>query len=249
MRWRDLLLGVLIVLLLWQIAAWLVDNPILPPPLPVLATFWDELIHGDLALHFAVSVWRVMASLVLALLLAVPAGLALGQSRRLNALFAPLIYIGYPIPKVVLLPIFLLLLGIGDLSKIALITTILFFQILVVVRDEASAIRPELVASVRSLGAGRMALFRYVYAPASVPAILTALRLSVGTAVAVLFLAESIATTSGLGYYIMIESWSRVAYKQMYAGVIAMSIMGLALYYLADWLERRLAPWLFLDKN
>lgn len=246
MRWRDLLIGILIVLALWQLLAWALANPILPPPLPVLATFVDELINGELARHFAVSVWRVMASLALALALAVPAGLALGQSPRLNAFFAPLIYIGYPIPKVVLLPVFLLLLGIGDVSKIALIATILFFQILVVVRDEAGAIRPELVASVRSLGAGRRALFRFVYAPASVPAILTALRLSVGTAVAVLFLAESIATTSGLGYYIMIESWSRVAYEEMYAGVIAMSILGLALYYLADWLERRLAPWLFL---
>jgi len=246
MRWRQLLIGILLVLMMWQILAWLLDNPVLPPPLPVLVTFADELINGNLGKHFLVSLWRVAASLFLALLLAVPVGLALGQSQRLNAFFAPLIYIGYPIPKVVLLPIFLLLLGIGDLSKIALITTILFFQILVVVRDEASAIRPELVASVRSLGAGRMALFRFVYAPASTPAILTALRLSVGTAVAVLFLAESIATTSGLGYYIMIESWSRVAYKEMYAGVIAMSILGLSLYYLADWLERRLAPWLFL---
>ena len=91
-----------------------------------------------------------------------------------------------------------------------------------------------------------MALFRFVYMPASLPAILTALRLSIGTAVAVLFLAESFATTSGLGYYILVQSWGRVAYQEMYAGVLAMSLMGVALYYLTDWLERRLAPWRFL---
>ena len=146
-----------------------------------------------------------------------------------------------------LLPVFLLLLGIGNTSKIALIALILFFQILVVVRDTASAIQPELLWSVRSLGAGRLALLRYVYVPASVPAMLTALRLSIGIAVSVLFLAESFATTDGLGYYIMVESWSRVAYTDMYAGVVAMSLLGLALYYLADWLERWLAPWRFLD--
>ena len=247
MKWRQLLFGLLSILLLWQVAAWLIHNPILPPPARVLATFVDELANGDLARHFAVSTWRVLASIAIALVLAVPAGLVLGQSRRLNRLFAPLIYIAYPIPKVVLLPILLLLLGVGNLSKIALITLILFFQILVVVRDEAGNIRPELVTSVRSLGAGRIALFRFVYAPASIPAVLTALRLSVGTAIAVLFFAESFATTSGLGYYILIQSWGRVAYPEMYAGVVAMSILGLTLYYMTDWLEQRLAPWKFAD--
>jgi ABC-type nitrate/sulfonate/bicarbonate transport system permease component len=117
----------------------------------------------------------------------------------MNKLFSPLIYLLYPIPKVVFLPILLLFFGIGDLSKIAIIFLILFFQILVLVRDQAAAIRPELIQSVRSLGAGRRALFRFVYLPASLPAILTALRQSVGTAVAVLYIAELFATQKGLG--------------------------------------------------
>jgi NitT/TauT family transport system permease protein len=242
-----LLFGVISILLLWQLAAWLLRNPILPPPLAVLATFGDELVNGSLARHTAVSAWRILASIAVALVLAVPAGLVLGQSPRLDRLCAPLIYLAYPIPKVVLLPIFLLLLGTGNLSKIALIALILFFQILVVVRDEARDIRPELLASVRSLGAGRIALFRFVYAPASIPGVLTALRVSVGTAIAVLFFAESFATTAGLGYYILIQSWGRVAYKEMYAGVVAMSILGLTLYYLTDWLEQRLAPWKYIQ--
>lgn len=247
MKWRQLVFGLVVTLLLWHIAAWLIDNPIFPAPAPVLQTFIEEMLAGDLRRHFIISVMRVLASVGLALALGVPAGLVLGQYPALDRLFAPLVYIAYPIPKVVLLPVFLLLLGIGNTSKIALITVILFFQVLVVVRDDASAIRPELTMSVRSLGAGRLALLRFVYLPASLPAVLTALRLSIGTAVAVLFLAESFATTSGLGYYIMIENWSRVAYKEMYAGVVAMGLLGLSLYYLADWLERRLAPWLFIE--
>ncbi len=91
-------------------------------------------------------------------------------------------------------PIILLFLGVGDLSKIVIIFLILFFQILVLVRDEAAALRSELIASVYSLGAGRRALFRFVYLPASIPAILTALRQSVGTAVAVLYITELFAT-------------------------------------------------------
>jgi NitT/TauT family transport system permease protein len=248
MRWRQILFGLILTLLLWQLAAWALQRSILPPPGPVLVVLGQELVSGELGRHFLVSTGRVVASILLSLILAVPAGLALGQSRTLSRIFSPLVYIAYPMPKVVLMPIFLLLLGIGDASKIALITVILFFQILVVVRDEALAIRPELLMSLRSLGAGRLALLRFVYIPAVLPAMLTSLRLSVGTAVAVLFLAESFATTDGLGYFIMVESWSRVAYVQMYAGVVAMSLLGLALYYLTDWIERRLAPWLFLDQ-
>jgi NitT/TauT family transport system permease protein len=167
----------------------------------------------------------------------------LGQTPVLNRLFSPLIYIAHPIPKIVFLPIILILLGAGDTSKIFIIGIILFFQILVVVRDEAAQLRPELILSVRSIGAGRRALFRFVYFPATIPAVLTALRISVGTAVAVLFFAESFATTSGLGYYILVESWGVLRYPQMYAGVLAMSLLGLILYFFIDTLDRRLAPW------
>jgi ABC-type nitrate/sulfonate/bicarbonate transport system permease component len=176
----------------------------------------------------------------------VPVGLILGQSQRLNRIFSPVVYIVYPIPKIVFLPIILLFLGIGNASKVFIIFLILFFQVLVVVRDQASTLRPELIYSVRSLGAGRRALFRFVYVPATIPAALTALRISVGTAIAVLFFAESFATTSGLGYYIIVESWGRLAYPEMYAGVVAMSVLGLLLYFLIDRLERWLAPWMFV---
>jgi ABC-type nitrate/sulfonate/bicarbonate transport system permease component len=246
MRKRDLFLAGLATLLVWQAAAMLLRLDILPTPAQVLVTFVEQLPRG-LGRHFAVSGARVVASLGLAVLLATPAGLVLGQSARLNRIFSPFVYVVYPIPKIVFLPIVLLWLGIGDASKIFIIFLILFFQVLVVVRDEASGLRPELIASVRSLGAGRRALFRYVYLPATIPAMLTALRVSVGTAVAVLFFAESFATTSGLGYYIFLETWTRMAYREMYAGVVAMSLLGLGLYYLIDRMERRWVRWMFVS--
>jgi NitT/TauT family transport system permease protein len=169
----------------------------------------------------------------------------LGQSKSLNRFFAPIIYLLYPIPKGVLLPIVVLFLGIGDVSKIFMIFLILFFQILVLVRDQAGGLRPELIQSVRSLGAGRKALFRYVFLPASIPAILTALRQSVGTAVAVLYVAELFATQKGLGYYIYLKGSTQFDYPAMYAGVVAMSVLGFGLYFVVDWLERKLCPWQF----
>ena len=242
MKRRDLLYAVLVLLVLWQLAAWALNKPILPSPLLVGIAFVEEL-RGDLPEHFLVSLWRVVASTFLAIALAAPAGLVLGQSKKLNSLFSPLIYLLYPIPKVVFVPVVLLLLGIGDLPKIVIIFLILFFQVLVLVRDQAAALRPELIQSVRSLGAGRRALFRFVYLPASLPAVLTALRQSVGTAVAVLYVAELFATQKGLGYYIYLNGSTLFNYPAMYAGIVAMSLLGLGLYFTVDWLERRLCPW------
>lgn len=219
-----------------------IDRPILPTPITVGRVFIQELSQG-LVSHFFASLWRVLVSTALAIALAVPLGLVLGQSKRLNSIISPVVYLLYPIPKVVLVPIVLLLLGISDLPKIVIIFLILFFQILVLVRDQAAALRPELILSVRSLGAGRRALYRFVYMPASVPAILTALRQSVGTAVAVLYIAELFATQRGLGYYIYLNGSTLFNYPAMYAGVVAMSLLGLGLYFGVDWLEKRFCTW------
>lgn len=243
MRKRDLFLATAALLLIWQLASMIIDKPILPPPWDVVRAFALALPQ-DLGKHILVSAWRVVASIAIAIAFAVPAGLGLGLSPTASRLAAPVIYLLYPIPKIVFLPIILLLLGIGNLSKIFVISLILFFQMLVVVRDEAANIRPELVASVRSLGAGRRALFTYVYFPACLPAVLTSLRVSIGTAIAVLFFAESFATTTGLGYYIIVETWGRLDYAEMYAGVIAMSLLGLALYFAVDNIQQRMCPWL-----
>lgn len=243
MKPRHTFLSILALVVVWFLVAWLVNQPLLPDPWLVLQTLFSETLSGDLPEHFLASLWRVTAGMALSILLAAPAGLVLGQYRRVNQFFAPLIYILYPIPKVVFVPIVMLFLGIGDLSKIVIIFLILFFQILVLVRDQAASLRPELIQSVRSLGAGRRALFRFVYLPASLPAILTALRQSIGTAVAVLYITELFATQKGLGYYIYYSGSTLLNYPAMYAGVVAMSLLGLGLYFAVDGLEHWLAPW------
>ena len=242
MRWRDLGLGALTTLIIWQLLAWVIDRPVFPDTWSVLAVFCQN-IFGPLGCHLLISAWRVTAAILLSVVTAAPLGLGLGQIRALDRLFAPLIYIVHPIPKIVFLPVILVLFGSGNASKIFMISLILFFQILVVVRDAAADLRPELILSVRSIGAGRRALYRYVYLPAAIPAVLTALRVSVGTAVAVLFIAESFATTSGLGYYIIVEAWGALRYPEMFSGVLAMSALGLALYFAIDRLDHRFCPW------
>ena len=205
LKFSDAVLGLLMFLFFWQVLAWVVRRPIMPSPVVVLPLFFTS-IFGELGLHLLASAGRVLAAIGVAVVTAVPVGLGLGQVPKLDRIFSPLIAIVYPIPKIVFLPVIYVLMGITDVSKIFLIALIIFFQILVVVRDEAANLHPELILSVRSLGAGRRALFRYVYFPASLPAVLTALRVSTATAIAVLFIAEQSLTTYGLGYFIVVET-------------------------------------------
>lgn len=231
---------------LWQLLALLVNQPILPSPLEVVPLFLNNMT-GELGLHFLASTARVLAAVCLATLFAAPLGLALGQMPGLDRVFGPLIAIIYPIPKIIFLPVIYVLLGISDFSKITLIAIIIFFQILVVVRDEASSLKKELILSVKSLGAGRRALFKYVYLPASIPAVLTALRISVGTAVAVLFIAEQSLTSYGLGYYIVIETYQVLLYPEMYTGIMGMGLLGVLLYFAIYSIELKVSKHLFIQ--
>ena len=239
LKFSDAVLGLLMFLFFWQVLAWVVHRPIMPSPVVVLPLFVTS-IFGELGLHLLASTGRVLAAIGIAVITAVPVGLGLGQIPKLDRIFSPLIAIVYPIPKIVFLPVIYVLMGITDVSKIFLIALIIFFQILVVVRDEAANLHPELILSVRSLGAGRRALFRYVYFPASLPAVLTALRVSTATAIAVLFIAEQSLTTYGLGYFIVVETYQVLRYPQMYTGILAMSLLGLSLYFIFNNLELRI---------
>ena len=235
----DSVIGLLMFLFFWQVLAWIIRRPIMPSPVVVLPLFFTS-IFGELGLHLLASTGRVLAAIGFSVITAVPIGLGLGQIPKLDRIFAPLIAIVYPIPKIVFLPVIYVLMGITDVSKIFLIALIIFFQILVVVRDEAANLHPELILSVRSLGAGRRALFRYVYFPASLPVVLTALRISAATAIAVLFIVEQSLTTYGLGYYIVVETYQVLRYPEMYTGILAMSLLGLGLYFVIYNLEIRI---------
>jgi taurine transport system permease protein len=244
---KPILLSLLVLLVVWTIASLLVNRPLLPPPWSVIYTFFVDL-HGGLGWHILVSGWRILISMLFATAIGVPLGLWLGQNRSWDKFIYPLVYTTYPIPKIVLLPVIILLLGIGDVSKIFLISLILVFQVLVIVRDASRNIPSEYVLSLRSLGANKSQILRYVYLPACLPATLTALRLNVAIAVAVLYLTESFATNSGLGFYIM-DTWQRLAYTRMYAGVLAMSLIGALAFIILSAIENRLCRWTQVGKQ
>ncbi len=237
---RGYLISLILLLLAWKILSIVFRHPALPQPETVLLSL---LASADrLAFHTAVSLLRVVYALLLSFSLAFPLGI-LSREDNVNRIVSPFLYLLYPIPHIVLLPLYILLFGIGDLSKVALIATILFFQIAVTTRDAARQVSEYYVYSIRSLGASKFDIYRHVIVPASMPRIITALRISVGTAIAVLFFAESFATTAGLGYVIM-DSWSRADYTMMYAAITAMAFLGFSLYIVIEAIERRVCRWM-----
>lgn len=160
----------------------------------------------------------------------------------MDAVLTPIMYILYPLPKIVLLPILFVLIGIGGEAKVALIAIAVFFQMVVTMRDASAAVPRDSVDAMLSFGAGRLRVLRDVVIPETLPSLFTALRVTTATAVAILFIAESMAGSTGLGYFIM-HSWSILEYTRMFAGIVAFAIMGVLLYEAFDFAERRLTAW------
>ncbi|MFZ5825443.1 MAG: ABC transporter permease [Bacillota bacterium] len=239
-RWYHYLIALAIMALVWEAIALFLSIPAFPRLGDAVAAFFKGLFSGPLLKHFGISAYRATLATAISLSIGVPLGLYLGRSG--GPVGAVLLYLTHPIPKVVFLPVIIVVMGIGDTSKIFLITLVIFFQILVTVKDAASNVPRGLIRSVQSLGGGEWSIYRHVILPATLPGIFTALRLSTGTAVAVLFFAETYATQFGLGSLVW-DAWSMRDYHLMFAGVMAMALMGFGFYVLVDWAERVVCPW------
>ena len=236
------LLGFALVLLLWQLGSMALQKPFLPTPGASFAAFFEFLFYGEMGRHFLISSGRILCSILLAVVLAVAMGLAMGRINWLGRILNPIVYILYPLPKVVFLPIIVVLMGLGNWPKIFLITLVVFFQIVVVTRDAASSIPQASVQSMRSLNATPWQMFRHLILPGCLPQILTSLRITLGTAIAILFFAETFASFDGLGYFIL-DGMETREYPAMYAGIIGLALLGLCLYWLVDMLENRWCRW------
>ena len=234
------------VILAWALAAAMAARPFLPSPWSSAARLAGRMADGSLALHLGASARRVGLALLFAGPAAAALGLASGRSKRLDAFVSPFVYLLHPLPKIAFLPIIMLVLGLGDAAKVFLIALIIFGQVLVSARDAARAVPDALIESMRSLGAGSVAVARHVVFPSALPALLSALRVSLGTAIAVLFIAESFASETGLGWYI-VDAWTRIDYVDMYAAILALALFGLAAYLLIDAAEAYLCRWRDVD--
>ncbi|WP_243120223.1 ABC transporter permease [Caloramator sp. E03] len=178
----------------------------------------------------------------LSFIIGMPLGIIMGYSNYWDDVLSPIIYFLYPIPKVALLPVVMLIFGLGEASKIIMIILIVVFQIVVTARDSVKNIPKETYYSLFSLGASKYDIFKNIIFPAVFPEILTSVRVGTGTAVSVLFFTETYGTEYGMGYFIM-DSWMRVNYIEMYSGIIIMGLIGFVFFLTLDLLERFFCLW------
>ena len=230
------------ILLFWYILHLTVASAAIPSPYKTIVNF-IAIFPGTLSLHLAVSLLRISAAVLLSLIVGSLIGLWTGTSEKADAFVTPLVYMLYPLPKIAFLPILMILLGLGNTSKVALIVIIIIFQIIIAVRDGVKEIPKELFYSVRSLGLNRPEIYRHLILPAVLPKIITSLRISIGVSISILFFGENFATTYGIGYFIM-NSWLMANYVEMFSGILALSLMGLLLFKLIDLAENRYCRWI-----
>ncbi|HEY3421321.1 MAG TPA: UbiA-like polyprenyltransferase [Methanomassiliicoccales archaeon] len=236
------LLSLAVGLMVWAIVSLLVSSPILPSPETTFEAFIDTAQTAVFWSNFGISAYRVVVAIALAWCLAFPLGIFIGYSQKMDRYFSPLIFLTYPIPKMVFLPVLFVFFGIGDITKILLIMLIVFFQILVATKEGVSAIDRKYIDSMRSMNATNKDILREAIIPAALPSSFTSLRIVTGTAISVLFFAEAFAGSTGLGYMIY-NAWGYLQYTQIFVGIIAMSILGLVLYEAFTYMERRLCRW------
>lgn len=236
-----LLLVFLCMNIIWYMAYLLMNHPILPSPGAVYEAML-ELGAGDVALNVGYSLLRIFEGVLLALLIGLLTGLLMGRSPLWNRLLDPVVYLTYPIPKIALLPVVMLFFGLGEISKVLMIMLILLFQVIISVRDGVKAIPESTYDVLTSIGASPGQKFWNVTLPGALSVILSTIRISLGTAISVLFFTEIYGTEHGMGFFIM-DAWLRLDYPEMYAGIILFSLVGFVLFLLVDVLDYKFMKW------
>lgn len=235
------LVGFLSFLLLWEVLYRLLHTHTIPSPWETIS--YMVTIPVSLLKHCGGSLLRVAAAIGISLLIGVPTGVLLGVNPLCKKLFSPLLYFLYPMPKVAFLPVFMLLFGLGNTSKVILVVWIIVFQIMLSVRDGVEQINPLYFKIMDSFCVTEIQRYRYLILPAVIPQMFSGLRISIGISLASLFFAENYATHWGIGYFIL-SAWTKMNYAEMFSGILALGFVGILLFQAFDKLEKLCAPWL-----
>lgn len=238
----------LIVIGAWQLIAMtnLVPAVLLPSPLHIGATFIQLCRHGyngiSLATHFGMTMWRLLAAMVLAILTAIPLGLASGHSARVNALVDSFVQFVRPLPPLAYYMILILWLGIGESAKITLLFLAAFPPIYLACVSGVRQVPHEYLNAAASLGADRRQIFWHVLLPAALPSIMTGIRTATGVAYTTVVAAEMVAATYGIGWMI-INASKYLKSDVMFVGIIILGVTGILIDTLLRWLQRRFVYW------
>jgi NitT/TauT family transport system permease protein len=232
------------LLVLWELVTrtgW-VPALFLPSPLNVIESGVAMLRSGELVTHVLTSLRRIVLGFGLGALGGVSVGLAVGFWSLAEAVSTPLIAATFPIPKIALLPLLILWLGIGEASKVAVITLGVFFPMAINTYTGVRSADPLLIRAAVSFGAGRWSLIRKVMLPSALPMIFAGLKLGAGTSLLLLVAAEMIAANAGIGFLVL-HAQNLMETTKLMVGVVLLSILGVATHWLLARAERAAIPW------
>ena len=238
------LAGLITVALIWEFVPrlGLVDSYFIPPLHVVLHEWWSMATDGELLKHVRASLLRSAVGFLGAIVLAIPLGAAIAWYRPVREFFTPVLELFRNTAALAILPVFTLLLGIGETSKIAIVAYACFFPVLLSTITGVATVDPQLLRSAKVLGLSPVATFRKVVFPAAIPTIFTGIRISGAAAILVLIAAEMIGATAGLGFLINYGNQNFLI-PTMYAAILTTTVLGVLVNYALVALERRVSRW------
>ena len=244
---RDRLLGVLsplVLLLIWEIAArtGFIDTRFFPAPTSIFQTLLVLAESGELWANSRASLQRLFWGFLVGGVPALIIGVLMGLYRPLRAIVDPLIAATYPVPKSALMPLLLLIFGLGEGSKIAMVAIGVFFPVLINAVTGVREINKIYLDVGSNFKASRWQVFRTIAVPGALPFIMTGIKLGVGMGLILIALAEMVGAHSGLGYMIW-NAWEILSVETMYVGLLMIALIGFVFTLVMDEVERIVVPW------
>jgi len=238
------ILSPFLLLAIWEFVAriHLVDVRFFPPPSSIARTFWDLLVSGELEINTAMSLSRVVIGFVLGAVPGVLLGVCMGLFPMVRAAAKSIIAVTYPIPKLAILPLILLIFGLGETSKYVVIAIAVFFPVAINTMVGVLGIEKIYVDVGRNFGASKLMFFGAIALRGAMPTIMAGMRIAWSTALLLIVAAEFVGADTGLGAMIW-RAWQVFAIEEMYAGLIVIALLGYLSFILLDWIERRVVPW------
>lgn len=241
-------LAPLALLALWEflVRAALLDSRFFPAPSSIVGTFqrmaFDSEWRDSLGYHVLISLSRAAMGFLIGAVPAILVGALMGLVPLVRAAIQPMVGALYPIPKVAILPLVMLIFGIGEESKWAVIAIGVFFQVLIATAAGVANIDRIYLDVGSNFRAGRIATFTTIALPGSLPMIFAGLRLGWGAALLLLVTAEMVSSQSGIGFVIW-RAWQLMSVEDMYVGLVVIAFVGIASFLIIDAAEGKLLPW------
>lgn len=243
-RWIIGVLNLTAFLVVWQVAATVTDVPKLF--LPSVSEVWAEMVEahqeGILLGNLWISLVVYLIGMAISLVIAVPMGLAIGGIRILDRILSPYIWAIYTTPRIILMPLILLWVGINDTARVTIIVLSAVPATMVVVMEGVKTVDSSLLRAARSFGAGRVALFRTVVFPSTVPFIATGVRMGVSRGLIGLFIGELFTAADGVGYILTLATKTFNS-ARAFGVLFIFIIFCVAMVSLSQLLERKVSQW------